>query len=494
MGAVKNGRILMFGSSSIWRLLLKEVFYLFILLLSTLNSAIAADPFSTEELTANSPANSLRLKLSGELPIATSCIKQLPNHALTLSEVIVYALCNNPQTREAWANAQAQAAQLGIAKSAYFPTLDLAFSSSRNSNNGGASSATATNRSNYTQTTATLSLHYLLYDFGGREATVENAQLLLAALNATQDATIQRLFLAAVQAFYQLSSTRAFVIATRESEHSSLENLKAADAKYRIGNSTRADQLQAQTAAAQATLTRIRAEGNIKIAQGNLAHIMGLEAHQVFDIVDPQTPIVDLQFERNITELINIAKLQRPDLAAAEFQVKAAYANKTSIKAVGMPNISLFANRNEAHLSIADPAHSNAIGVALNVPLFTGFKSTYQIRAANEQLQVKAAQRDQLALQVALDVWQAYYALITQNQAIRAAADLLASAEQSAQVALGRYQAGVGNLLDLLNAQSALANAKQQHVQEIYNWRLARVSLAQVMGQLDFTTIDTNSK
>jgi len=68
---------------------------------------------------------------------------------------------------------------------------------------------------------------------------------------------------------------------------------------------------------------------------------------------------------------------------------------------------------------------------------------------------------------------------------LRTTADLLSSAEQSERVALGRYKAGVGSILDVLNAQSALASARQQRIQSTFNWNINRATLAQTMGNLD---------
>jgi len=59
------------------------------------------------------------------------------------------------------------------------------------------------------------------------------------------------------------------------------------------------------------------------------------------------------------------------------------------------------------------------------------------------------------------------------------------SAEESSRVSLGRYKEGVGNIIDTLSAQSALANAKQQKIQSVLNWNIARTTLAQSIGVLD---------
>jgi outer membrane protein TolC len=121
--------------------------------------------------------------------------------------------------------------------------------------------------------------------------------------------------------------------------------------------------------------------------------------------------------------------------------------------------------------------------------LFTGFDRSYRVRSAEAQVEVRAAQRDRLRNQVALDVWRAYQSLTTATQSLTTAADLVASAEQSERVALGRYKAGVGTVLDLLTAQSALAAARLQRIQAQLDWQVYRATLAQSVGVLDYSLL-----
>ena len=127
----------------------------------------------------------------------------------------------------------------------------------------------------------------------------------------------------------------------------------------------------------------------------------------------------------------------------------------------------------------------------MSFPLFTGLRNTYQIRSSESLLEGKVAARDQLANQVALDVWKAYQTLRTNSQALRTANALLASAEQSQRMTLGRYKAGVANMsiVDVLNAQSALASARQQQVAALYNFHASRLALVQAIGVLDLTQV-----
>jgi outer membrane protein TolC len=82
-------------------------------------------------------------------------------------------------------------------------------------------------------------------------------------------------------------------------------------------------------------------------------------------------------------------------------------------------------------------------------------------------------------------VFSSYYALQTASRRVRTAEDLVASAEQSNDVALGRYKGGVGSVLDLLQAQTALASARAQRVDARLAWSVALAQLAHDSGVLD---------
>jgi outer membrane protein TolC len=86
---------------------------------------------------------------------------------------------------------------------------------------------------------------------------------------------------------------------------------------------------------------------------------------------------------------------------------------------------------------------------------------------------------------VALEVWRAYQDLRTQDQSLSTAADLQASAQEAYNAALARYKAGVGTLIDLLNAQTTLASASLQQIRARLDWNVAKATLARAIGVLD---------
>lgn len=440
------------------------------------SAAGSADIFSTEKYVATGP-----FAHTSEI-----CPKDKIQKPLMLADVVELALCNNPQTRTLWAASRVQAAQLGSSMSSFLPTLSGPISFSTTSSKAGA----VTTESDQKSIGVTAS--YLLYDFGGRDANVENAKQLLVAANAMRDETLQGAFLNAVQSYYALMSTRASVQSFRTAEATATRNLDAAQARFNAGTATQSDRLQAQTALSQAVLNRIRAEGDAASAQGTLANIMGFDASQRFELAPPPETGPDPVAERDIGRLIADARQHRPDLVAADAQIKAAEAQVVATRSSGLPSFSLNAGLTRTEYqnsSVSSTSMDTSLGVSVRMPWFSGFRDTYQNRVAKAQLEGKVAERDRIANQVALEVWNAYQSLLTNSEALRAANDLLASAELSEKMASGRYQAGVGSILDALSAQSALASAQQQRVAALYSYQASKFILAQAMGQLDLTLI-----
>lgn len=452
------------------------------------------DPFATRQQVSQSPGKN---QFSEHDPCQ---LDHTADHAWTLVDVVDQALCHSPQTRQAWANARFQAGQVGVAKSAYLPSITWNTSISRSKNSASSNLQVNTIGSSgggsaahpLTRYTPVVSLNYLLYNFGAREAQLENAEKVLEASNWTHDAVLQTVMFAAIQAYYQVFATQSAAEAALVSEQASNESLKAAQKRYEVGTVALADALLAKTALAQAKLNRQKTEGDARIATGTLANVLGLEADHAMNIAAPSVPKPDGEQESYVHELIEEAKTLRPDLAAAEATLKAAEANVKAAEAGHLPSVSLIGNYGYNHTSLPSDTQSWTIGMQVSVPLFTGFNQTYQIESAKEQLEVRRANFDQLEQSVSLDVWRAYQLLNTAHESFKSSEELLASATQSERVAMGRYKAGAGNIIDLMNAQASHANARLQLIQAQYNWLTQKAQLAQALGRLDFSTISAN--
>ena len=186
---------------------------------------------------------------------------------LTLAEVVDLGLRNNPQTRLSWANARAAAAAYGSERGAYFPTIDGDVTGTR------LKTVASQGRSAVTQSvlSPSLSISYLLFDFGGRSGDVGAAKNALVAANYTHNATMQNVVLQIQTAYFQYIANRALLQAQQTTVREARANLAAAQERQRVGVATIADVLQARTAASQAELAAQTTEGDLQTSRGALA-------------------------------------------------------------------------------------------------------------------------------------------------------------------------------------------------------------------------------
>ncbi|HDR9757484.1 TPA: TolC family protein [Burkholderia cepacia] len=134
------------------------------------------------------------------------------------------------------------------------------------------------------------------------------------------------------------------------------------------------------------------------------------------------------------------------------------------------------------------------LGFQVTIPIFEGFSRTYQVRQAEAQVELQQDTLDEVRQQAELDVWNSYQALRSATLTLKQSETLLELAGHSYSAAQKRYSIGVGNILDILNAQSALANAKKQRIQSLTDWRSARLQLAGKLGELGIWRLDRSEQ
>ena len=445
------------------------------------------DPFSTRDNVATSPAKDMTVILSKEHPCHFTEI----GAPLSLLEAVERALCNNPQTQQTWASVKMQTAQVGASQAAYLPTLNATVEGRYGTNQTTVSGFSQTfSRDNDTvEFSYSLNLTWILFDFGLRSANLTNARLILAAANATQDATLQTVFVTTAQGYYDLLSAMGAFDASVDSEKSARKSFMSADAMHKAGAGTLADKLQAQTKYAQASLDRVKAIGTLKNAHGTLAIAMGLPANTPLTVDKQNTTLPNTAFVKSVDALIEDAKRDHPSLIAAHAQLQAARAKVDAAKAEGLPSVALTGSisfNDQAGTEGNTTTENDNIGLQVNIPLFEGLKRSYQIQSAKAQVELKKAELDNEEHKISLEVWESYQSLQTETENLKVTDNLSQSATQSFNVAHGRYKTGVGTIIELLSAQSTLADSRQQRILALSNWRTARLKLARSLGRLGF--------
>jgi outer membrane protein TolC len=413
---------------------------------------------------------------------------------LSLANIVSIALCNSKQTRQAWAQARAAAAAYGSKKGSYYPNVNATASGNRLKN----PSMGDQFASGAWEYSANASLNWLLFDFGGRTAGVEETREALFAADWMHNASIQDVIFHVEQAFYNYFAVKAFLTAQQATVDEIQTNLNASNDRHRAGLATIADVLQARTALSQATLALEALQGQVMTTRGILATAMGLPANTTFDVEIPIGAPPLTESKKTVQQWLDIARNARPDLSAARAQALASDAHIKSVKAQGFPAISASGSLGEFYVNnFSMENNTYEAGLSINVPIFTGFSHYYNVIIAKSQADAAHANADNMQDVVTLQIWTSYYNFETAEQMVRTSDDLIKSASQNHDVSLERYKAGVGNIIDLLTAQAALQNARAQQVQARADWWLSALQLAHdagILGVASSTGKDTGTK
>ncbi|HEY7234591.1 MAG TPA: TolC family protein [Gemmatimonadaceae bacterium] len=422
---------------------------------------------------------------------------------LSLVDVMDVALRNNPQTRQSWALARASVNDYGSSRGALYPTVNATVDFTQSNNAlgtitgtqftpgqldtaGSLASRSGIGASRRSQIAPIVSLSYLIWDLGSRRGAIESAKQTAIAANLTHNVTVQNVVLQVESTLFSFLTTRALrdaqIVAVQEAQ----ADTAASEERFRVGVATLEEVLQTRTALAQARFQLASLEGSVLAARGNLAAAMGLPANARFDVpnIDAREQICAVA--ASVDTLINRAIALRPEISQARAQAASLAAQVRVARAAGYPALTLTSSASYTTSNAVNASGRNLVLVfGVQIPVFNGFSRQYDVRSAREQYNAGLAQVSSTEQQVTVQVFASYAELQAATQKISAAEELLRSAQQSSDVAVGRYREGVGTIVDVLLGRSALATARADEIQARWEWHTALAQLAHDVGTID---------
>lgn len=182
-----------------------------------------------------------------------------------------------------------------------------------------------------------------------------------------------------------------------------------------------------------------------------------------------------------LAQWLDDAQMRHPAIVAARAQWDAAKLKIVSTRAEGLPTLDFSTNYSQNGYPNqglqASPSHVSTIGVTLSIPLFEGFARTYKIRGAQAQAEQSEAQLQDTAHQVLTEVVKAHADALSSLGNLESSENLLTAALAAVASSEKRYTKGVADILELLATQSALADAQQERIRCLAEWRSARLRL-----------------
>ena len=406
-------------------------------------------------------------------------LHHVPNHEMTLIEVINMGLCRNPYTAAAYATLQSARFTKNAAHSYYLPTV---------------SGTTGANRShtehadwNYT---ASLSASYLVFDFGKRESDFAQSLATYRAAGFDYDETIQNFVYSMIGAYYSLLNMDAGVKSAKAALTVAQTAKDTADKKFKAGAVAKADVYQADTNLASSKLALERAKNNREIAKGTLLNILSFSASEEITIKDMPATFGSTTESKNIDDLIDVARKKRPDLLKAKSRTNAAWYRKNSAFLKNLPSFSVTGDigvTDKTFNGMFDDMHvkaKGAFGVSVSMPIFTGFLNFYNARAASADYENMKYTEQNISNDAMLDIFTAYQNYKTAQTVLTQTETLLKSATESERVMAGMYKVGRATMLDWQTAQSDLVDARNQNNSAKYDLFIKRAAVALAIGEI----------
>ncbi len=393
----------------------------------------------------------------------------------TLEQVAAIAVSHHPLVRQADAQTAAAAARRGQAESAWYPFIDLSTGVSRTRAFSVQAQRSATVRSEFLQA----DLSVVLTDFGRTRTDVNRAAALVSA--SREDGTSVREdvgYNAKVAYFNVLRAVRSLEV-SRETLRQRESLLRQAQAFYEAGIRAKIDAIRAEASLYDARAQLTQAENNLRVARITLLNRMGIEGPADYILTDS---LASEKIPGTIADWVAEAEKNRPELKSLREQERAAAYSVRYARGGYLPSLTGSAGYGYAAEDM--PLQENyLLGVTLTYPLFSGFLTREQVREALASLASIRHGLTDSRRQVRLQVEQAGYGVGEAAERIVARTKERDASEENLRLATARYEVGVGDIIEMIDAQVQMTTADTAAIDAQYDYSVSLATLLRAMGR-----------
>ncbi len=403
---------------------------------------------------------------------------EVDNRPLTADEAVRIGLRNQPNVLIARSGLESARARTSQAKAGLGPNVGVnaGYSFTRQFN-GPDSAASTTFSSNSFSANATL--RQLIYDFNHTRDLVKESAVLETSASQNLTKVQSDLALQIKQLFYTYAQDLLLIGVNEANVANQQGHLDLAKALLGSGLGLPSDVVRAQTAVADAVLNLNLARNNAAISVVSLATTMG---------IDPRTPIKQASSSEpkllsdDVKGMVKTALSRRPEVLQAQANLDASQISVHFAKTGNSPTFSASLGLGSRGIDFPMDTNSFVIGATVQFTPFDSGLQNGKVREAranviSAQAQLTAAQQN-----VTQDVSEAYLNLRLAEQRVVTADAEVANAQESVRLTEGRYKAGVGTFIDVLDAQNALTTAQSNRVNAASAVDQAKAAVAHAIG------------
>lgn len=260
--------------------------------------------------------------------------------------------------------------------------------------------------------------------------------------------------------------------------------LKLAQDQRNAGVATGVDVIRAQTRLAEQTVSLAQAQTSSEQARLNLQRVVGLPLGSLLTLTDR------LRFVEDPLPSVDVAVAQasqdRREIKVAEEQNRVSQLEAQSARAEYLPSLEVVGDYGSSGITPNSfDLPTRRIALQLNVPVFNGGMTRGRVTAATSRQRQAELELANIRGQVEEDVRLALTTLRTAAVQVRAAEESVTLAQRELEMARDRFQAGVGDNLEVITAQTSLANAREAQVTALAQHNAARLNLAAALGRAE---------
>lgn len=404
-------------------------------------------------------------------------IWSLPSRAMTLTEALAQSYRNNPSLAAAQARLRAVDTTLAEAQSGWRPSADLLADAGVGRTRFRGDSDTDFPRD------VTLSVTQPIWRGGETEAQIDRAEAEIRAERARLIVAEQNVLLQAATAYLDVRRDTEIRRLEQDNLARLQQQLDASNKRFEAGELTVTDVHQAQARLAGAEANLATAAANLEISESGFAQIVGRPA---LNLTEPNLAI---SLPPSLQAAQDLAASNDPQIAAATYSQQAAQENIGVAKSALRPDIALKLDMTRSWVgtsfvnSGARVDDARVVG-SIVVPLYRGGGDYARLAGARETASARMYDLQQSRNQSQAQVIAAWSSLQASEAASRARAQQIGATEQALAGVQMVNQVGTRTVLDVLDAQQELRNARIGEAQSRRDMAVAQLQLLAVGGQL----------
>ncbi len=307
-----------------------------------------------------------------------------------------------------------------------------------------------------------------------------------AASDIQMKETYQQQLSRAAEEYYQLLAAQRQKNVVLSSMRQVEEQVKLNEAKLKAGNGTKLDLMRAKASLAQQKRQLTEAETGIVQAEQRLLNRLNLEPniHLITNALDEaQNQLIPL--DSSLDKLTAEALENHPALKRFQEELVALGIDYKVIRSDFFPALTLRANVSGTGPNWNAIERGNFRGLSLNVNLLEnmGLAIPFRLREKRGEIERKMLEGRQLVRDIESQVTTAFLNSRNYAAAIEAAEEEIQASREAYRLAFGRYKAGYGINLDVLDAEVALTTARTNLAQAMYNFNQAQIQLVEALGK-----------